>query len=492
MNQSLTAGLRRHRLPLLLALVQWLASFGLERLVFTVPPTAHLFDYLLCKLLLFAVMFAFWRFLCHARRGGWERSVLLHALPYLAVLIVWLLLYHPFVLTADELNIYQHAVQLDSFSYWFNYLTGYYWIMGLMVIPHPMGPVFLKLLLQALIVGYVVARQTRLSGKWGWLLYLPFCFPFVLEQGISAHRLPVYGMLYLFLMAKLVYDRREDRRPDRRTLAGLSLLIGVLVIWRTEGIYLAPLGAVLLCVAYRVKVNRAAWKKLPVYVLLLAVVALPQLKGYFVDSDLSLGLRTKPLCGYALCNMFRNGLTEDMIAEERADIEGYLDLQTIRDYNARNGDLNYSSALIMDGAKEADYAAQERFCDAVKRVILKHPLIYLKSQWNAWRYTSDQYGADFSGGLPGLFHGLYALSCKVWIPTALVALFCLIALVRRNWLVFWLTGCGLANWVIVTVFMPAAYAKYFYVDYLMGYFLLFAGLCCLLARWRRRHAVVSE
>ncbi len=464
----------------------WLASFGLERLVFTVSPFAHFLDYALCKLLLLPLLFGFFRLLVRGitEKESFERSLLLHALPILAALTIYLLVKHPFVLEDDERNIYCHAVELDSFAYWFNYPTGYYWIMGLMLIPHAMGPVLLKLILQALIGGYILARQKRLSGKLAWLLYGLFFLPFVLELGISAHRLPIYGMLYLLLIAKLIYDRIERRSLDRKTLLLLSLLIGLLTIWRTEGIYLAPAGLFLLVTAYRVKLTRAVWKQLLTYALVLLLVALPQLKGYF-DSDASLGVRTKPFCSYTLCNMFRNGLTEDMIAEERADIEGFLPLSAIDDYNSRYGDGNYARAQVMNAALDADYATQERFCSAVTRIILKHPDIYLTSQWNAWRYTSSQYKADFSGGL---WNGYAALSSRVSYPMVLVVCALLLALLLRKWLVFWIAGCGIAHWTIVTALMPAAFAKYYYVNYLMGYFLLLAGVIFMLSRWRNRNA----
>lgn len=481
--QSLKSALVRNRVACIAALVHWLLTFGLERLILESSASAHPFDYTLCKLLLLPLLFGFWHLLVRGvTRKGFERSVLLHALPYFAVLIAWLGLFHPFVLEADELNIFQRAVKLDSFAWWFNYPTGYYWIMGLMLLPHYMGPVFLKLLLQALVAGYCIARQKRLTGRNAWLLYLLFCLPFVLDLGISAHRLPTYGILYLFLIAKLLYDHLEHRTLNCRTLVLLSALIGLLAVWRTEGIYLVPLGPILIFVSYRVKPNKILWKQLLIYGLVLIAIAVPQFKCYLFDSDLSTSLRTKPLCGYALCNMFRNGLTEDMISDERADIEGYLRIETIHQYNEIYGDTNYSSALIMDGTENADYPTQERFCSAVKQVILKHPLIYAKSQWNAWRYTSNQYTADFSGGLDGIARGLTALTSKVCFPSMLVLLFCFLALIRRKWLLFWITGCGAANWVLVTALMPAAYAKYFYVNYLMGYFLLLVGLCFLLRR----------
>lgn len=470
--------------------LHWLATFFLERLVFQVPPTANLLNYILCKLLVLGALTAFWELirqglLSPERKQSPARQYLLYALPCLAVTLGWLFVRHPFVLEGDELNLFQRAVRLDSFAYWFNYPSGFYWISCLMVIPHPMGPVFIKVLLQSLVAGYCVARQSRITGKaTGLPIYLLFCLPFVLDQGISAHRLPIYGMAYLFLVAKLLYDRLEGKTLDRKTFLLLSALIGLLAIWRTEGIYLVPLGFILLFTAYRLKWGRHLWKNLGAYLLVLAVIALPQLQAY-VDSDAGVALRTKPLCGYVLCNMFRNGLTEDMVADQREDIESYLKFSAIEEYNKTYGDQNYAEAMIMNATEAADYGTQERFCNGVKSVVLHHPVIYLRSQWNAWRYVSAQYPMDFSRGVG---HTLYYMTYRMWLPCILVLLTCLAALWKRKWLLFWLSGGALANWAVVVALMPAAYPKYFYVDYLLGFFFALAGLCFLMGRNRNEKA----
>ena len=57
---------------------------------------------------------------------------------------------------------------------------------------------------------------------------------------------------------------------------------------------------------------------------------------------------------------------------------------------------------------------------------------------------------------------------------------------RKKHMTFLLSLCAVGNWALVTALMPAAYSKYFYVDYLLGYFLLFAGLAMLLSGKREK------
>lgn len=476
---------KERRFPLIAGTLHWLLTFGLERLILVVSPTEHLLDYCLCKAILWVALYGFWHliwkaFFAPSCKKSRERRIVLFALPMLAILAVWLFLYHPFTPPGDELNLFNRATQLDNFAFWFNYPSGYYWIMGIMLVPVPMGPIYIKLVLQALVCGYCLARQYERSGLVRSLpLYLLFLLPFVLVQGISAHRLPIYGMLYLFLAAKLMYDRLDGCRLDRKTLVLESAILAVLAIWRTEGIYFSVLGIILIVVAYRVPLKKASLKKLLCYVLIFAAVALPQLSAY-TNVPYPASLRTKPLCGYALVNMFRNGLTEEMIDREDWEaINTYLTFETIHEHNEKHGDYNYVAAFIMNATEpDVDYDAQEEFCAATKRVIVQNLSIYLKSQFNAWNYTSDQYAV--SPDIP-LMERIQNLSSRVLYPTILVLLFCIYALLRKRWLTFWLTGGALCNWAMVTVLMPAAYAKYFYVTYLLGYFLLFMGICQLIS-----------
>ena len=488
MGEIIVNKLRENRFAFIVSILHWLLTFYLERLVLVVAPTEHLFTYCACKAILLVLLFGFWRMIWRGlfspdRRTNREFPQLIVALAFLAVLAVWFYLRHPLTLPMDEQNLFDRATRLDDFAYWFNYPSGYYWIMGIMLIPHYLGPVWIKMGLQALLAGYCYARQRERSGTWRALPIVGlFLLPFVLTQGISAHRLPTYGVLYLFLVAKLVYDRLDNCRLDTATLVMETAMLAVLAIWRSEGIYFSVLGLILIAVAYRVPIRKASLKKAAVYALIFVMAVLPQLSAYF-NAAAPLSLRAKPLYGYVLCNMFRNGLTEEMIAEEREDIELYLPLSAVHSFNEMYGDGNYEAAYIMNNVlPDVEYADQERFCAAVKQVCIKNLPIYFKSQFNAWIYTNSQYpvGSDV-----GLVRSIVNLSSKVWIPTLLVFVLCIAALVKRWWLTFWLTGGAIGNWLLVVTLMPAAYAKYFYVDYLLGYFLLFMGLCQLLSNAKK-------
>lgn len=482
-------------LPLVLAALHWLATFFLEKHIFTATPAENPFNYVLCKLALLAVLVWFWRFLFSAISGSSKRArcTLFYALPYLAVLILCLFQFHSFTLTGDELNLFTKAQKLDNYAYWFNYFSGFYWIMSLMLVPSMMGPVYVKLLLQALVCGYCLARQCERSGKWKALpMYLLFLLPFVLELGISAHRLPIYGMLYLLTMAKLYYDWLAEEKLNDRSFALMALSFAILAIWRSEGIYLLPLGICLIFAAYRIPLERKKLlRSVGIYVLIFALVAVPQLKAYYFEGNPPLSLRTKPLCAYVLCNMFRNGLTEEMLEEDYDAIDAYLPMEAIRRSNEKNGDSNYEWAGILEQERsDASYAVQEEFVAACKRVFFRHPFIYLRAQLGAFRYLCGIYPVTPSVGAITMVKNL---TYQLWPAVLLLLAFGVMALIKKRYLPLGLCLAGLCNFGIVLLLMPATYLKYFYATYLIGYFLLLCGgINWLFGRKEHSGAKLSE
>ena len=489
------------------ALCYWLLSFWLEKKILEVPASANLFNYVCCKGLLFFGLYSLFRFLEEAARPAGKqkraRWTLIYALPYLAFLIFWLIKYHPFVLKSDELNIFLDAVKLESYAYWFNYFTGFYWISCLMAVPTAMGPVFVKVLIQALVCGYCCARE-RERGRWYTALpiYLLFCLPFVMDQGISAHRLPTYGMVYAAVFAKLVYDHEalsvlgkegssggsENARSAKaasgafgalplKDLLLLSAGFSILAIWRSEGIYFVPLGLILLLCAYKIQDKKAALRTALVYILVLCIAAVPQIKSYFFEENPSVALRTKPFMAYAVTIMMRNGLTEEMIGEEAAEMAPFVPVETIIKANEQYGESIYNGAFVLRHAEKADYPDQERFCDAVKHLILKYPLLYIKSQLIAYAHVDRN--TPYRDGMT-LWERVTAFSWHVNPAAVLSLIYTLVFLFRRRWLLFWLGLGSLGNLALVVALMPATFPKYFYLTYLYAYLVTAVLLCRLL------------
>lgn len=484
MIRFMTSIWKEKKPSLLLALIPWLGSFLLESRFFEAARSAHLFTYVACKGILLLGLFLFADFLLRALREpkSDSRSILSYAVVYFLILLGWMLWKLPLYLQGDELNIYNHAKNLDTMAYWFNYFTGYYWISCAMVLPFQMGPILIKLILHSLVIGYCTHRLSKVSSpKAALLLFLPYLQPFVLDMGASAHRLPLYGILYLYLGAKLFFDHKEKKALDTKTLVVLSVVLAILSYWRTEGLYLTVAGGLLILVAYRIPIKcqlPKLWKPALCYVLIIGIIGIPQFAAYMDRSKPSVMVRSEPLCGYALGNMLRNGLEEEEIPpREYAAIDTYIPFAALKEMNQTRGDQVYAHAMVMSLADpNADFEERAAFCDSVKSLILRHPLIYLRSQWNSFRYTTSQYSAFKGSGEYWRY-----VSYNQWLPLILCLFFLLYSLFRRRYMTLLLSLCAVGNWALVTALMPAAYAKYFYVDYLLGYFLLFVGLALLLS-----------
>ena len=356
-----------------------------------------------------------------------------------------------------------------------------------MVLPHFMGPTLIKILLQALLCGYCVSSLRRITGsRWSLLLYLLFLSPPMLTQGISAHRMPTYGVLFLFLVAKLVFDRLERKALPLSHAVGLCILASILTYWRSEGIYLLVFGIVWILLAYRIPRGRAMARLLVLFYGIQLLTAAPQLLA-MAQSDAPSELRLEPLYAYAVTNMLRCGLDRDAAAEDLAVIDQYIPLETLDTLNETRGDENYGGANALYYTRDgATYKLRLAFCAAARHLIFQQPLVYLLSQWGAWLYLESLSPLDFSGGLSGIVQGLSMFTWRITPPLLLLVACLLISLFQRCWFLFWLSGCGVGNWLLVALLMPAAFFKYFYATWLMGWFLTLAVLILLLARQRGR------
>jgi len=472
---------KTHAAGLAVGFVHWLATFYLETLFLEVARSANLFNYLLCKTLALAALLAFWDFVFTAitKKDSPQRKVALYAIPCLVILVIYLFCEHDFTLVSDELNIYNNAKQLKDYAQWFVCYTGYYWITGLMIWPTMMGPTILKILLQSIVCGYCIYRMHKLcKSPWAFLLYGLFFLPELLVNGITAHRMPTYGVLYLLFFVQLIFDYLEKAPLTPKKLALLSVTAAVLTRWRSEGIYMVIWGLILILLAYRVRGKKEIAKVLAVFYCLHALTFAPQYVGSLGQDSRYLNLRMQHLYTYSMVNMSRNGLDLRQHPEELELISAISPIEGIDHLNETLGETNYARAFLLTTSnpyvvKGYDKDELNAFCNAARSVIFKHPLIFLKTQLKGWMYTSDQLVIDLDhGGRAAVVSLFHALRRPVY-PFILMGIFWLISIFKKHPLGFFLTSGVLGNWAIVVLLMPAAYVKYFYVIYLTGYFLLF-------------------
>lgn len=488
-----TAGRRPVFIICLLAAAALSVTFWTDRMIFVFPArgdegyTTAITDYIICKIIAFAVIAAlFYAVFILVRGEGEARArltgIIKCAAVYIPVMAVILIIKLPEgFLSNDEYSICANAVHLVHDT-WFNYMTVYYYIVSFMLIPVTYGPIIMKVILELAAVGYSVYRTKCCYGRRaGYVMYVLFLLYPVIAYTTSAHRLPVYFLVYLMLFEKLLFDRLEKKDLTPFGIVMMLLTGAVLTQWRTEGIYLLVLVPVLMFMVYpRLRKRRAAAALILGYLLVQYFISIPQnlsaqdLAGAAND-------RMKPFYAYTITNMYRNGLDTAANESDLEIVDGYISVDAIEKINEHYGDINYEDVLILidesfGGVREdAGYGQYYDFTGAVKRIMINNPGVFLATRWGAFCYSALPYHITFSGydmrALAAFAVSVVkTVSYNLFIPVIFVLSCCIYCLIRRRWYTFFVTAGLCAHLAIVFVLAPASYFKYYFPVYIMAYF----------------------
>ena len=488
MDQSNSTARKDRRVCLVLALLWWALSFWYERFAFEPgSAAASRFTWICIKLLLLPTLWALLSLSFAAardfRRRGPASSTLLYALPvFLPVTLFWAVSRAWPLGPGDQFNILYAAFSYYSLGGFFFYLTVWLPMLAMNIFPLAAFAVVFKIFSISLGAGYCVYRLKRLTGSWAaLLLYVPFLVPPGLYLSYNIHRVPSYAVLYLVLSCKLLCDRLEERRLSRGVFALLCLTLAALTQWRSEGIYLLLLGPVLLWFAYRPKLTkRQTALALAVFYAAELLVWIPQAK----DSEMGADDRSLPLFESLITGMERKGLDKEKNAAELAEVDRYIDLEALHALNEELGDYCYVDNLILYYGMRPDPSAADKaaFREAMVRIVLRNPLVYLRNQLACWNHISQQQYHDRKlDELANIFQRLY-------LPTLWLIALWVWLLVKRRWSAWFMTSAHLCHMAITTALLPAAYFKYYYSEYLYAFLTAALALGLLLRRRRERAA----
>ena len=524
-----------------LALIHQTVSFYAGKRLFTAQPSDNISDYTICKILAFVatwfLYYMLWQLLADrnglfsgpGQKNNTVTRVFRSALPYLIIMIpVCFIKLRGGYLSNDETLIYENAISLTHYI-WFYYITTYYYIICLMIIPHMYAPIFIKLIIEYFVIGYTVLRASDyfdirsdkpFIGKplrigYGSLTMLLFILYPVIAYTTSAHRLPIYFLLYLFMIVILLFDRLEQAALTPVRLVSLILLGSVLTQWRTEGIYLLVLIPILIYISYseiilsvphytgdkeeRTRKNLPAFytekKTIPlknrknfvilmiVWIIVQYLVSIPQ--NGFVAREMGAAAddRMKPFYAYTITNMYRNGLDMNANSEDLAIVDRYISLESLDAINDYYGDINYEDVLILYqpgfiGVREdAGITEYYEFVAALKRIFRNNPKIFLRTRIGAFVYAALPYHITYTGtGIRELASFILSIvksiSYNLFIPLLIMLFICFYSAARGRWFTFFLSGGLLAHWFIVFILAPASYFKYYFPVYITAYLYL--------------------
>ena len=509
-----------------LAILHQVFTYLMDERVFVVPVSANPVDYVICKVCAFIAswffFYALWQLTIDKnRKDNTITRVIKAALPYLIIMIpVAVIKMRGGYLSNDETLIYENAVTLTHYT-WFYYITTYYYIICMMLIPHMYAPIFIKLLIEYLVIGYTVLRsgdyfrarsnepflKKPFKIGYGCLIMLLFILYPVIAYTTSAHRLPIYFFLYLLMVVMLLFDRLEHASLTLPRLITLFFLGAVLTQWRTEGIYLVILVPVLMFITYdtltirekhiKIRRKKPAVVLTVIFLIMQYVISVPQNGLVAREMGAAADERMKPFYAYTITNMFRNGLDRERNAGDLAIVDRYIALDSIDAINDYYGDINYEDVLILyqpgyvgvrDEATITDYY---EFTAALKRLFKNNPQVFLRTRIGAFFYAALPYHITFTGYSPKALAGfivsiIKTVSYNLFIPLFIIVFICIHSLIRRRWFSLFITGGLLAHWFIVFVLAPASYFKYYFPVYIIAYLYLF--LIIIAGVYNRKHS----
>ena len=474
-----------------IALLWTIVSFIYDRSVFSVSPLSMAHNYIPCRILMFLTVFFTSCFLIKAvsDRTSFEWQVLKYAFIYFIPLILVLFYKIPEgFLSNDEALIFAEASNLADYT-WFYYITTWYYIISMMLIPSWVVPIVIKVIIQCLCCGFCVARLSRyLDGaKKAYLIYIPFFLPPILAYTTSAHRIPVYIFLYIFFLYTIFMDKLENIPFSLKRILPLLLIMAILTQWRTEGIYMSVFGLILIIICYPsiYRPREYAAKNILILIFLSLciqyLVAIPQygiIPSRLGDKATN---RMLPFYAYTVTNLYRNGLdlNDRINANSWEKVDRYLDVETIAAINDYLGDINYEDSLILyyegyDGrrpdATDEDYLA---FVEGVRELMKNNPSVLFKTKWGSFDYAATVYDPVVGQGIISLLVSLIkTIAYNLYIPMILLTVMLIWSLLKIKERAFFtmLSLSLFAHFSIVFVLAPASYFKYYFPIYFTTYF----------------------
>ena len=457
--------------PFFLALLHTCFSFYTDNFVFA-GKQGHIVLCVCLKLAQLLLLTIFWYFLLDKNNV----QIVVYSMPYFIILLVLHILHNGMTLSGDEQFIYNCVTNWNVFPGHFMYFTGLVYALSLMILPSIAGIYIIKIFLQALLCGYCIVRfKLYYRTKCCVLLYFLFLFPPVLQNGIRIHRMQYYALLYLFLVIKLVFDYKSSQTCSR--MGGLLMMAAFssLAIWRKEGIYLLFFAPLILCAVYHVSKVKDIIKTFSVFLLVFVVLYSPQL----FNSTQSFTSEDTPTYNGWLVNMCREGLDQKKYIKQMNEIDQYISVDKINRINKELGEANYEDnyiAILEEyNGIQADYSQQDvdNYKKAVRYLVIHEPIIFLKTRIGLWNYTSHNASHSIRIMKSGFLFFIYGMTSNLDIPLISIILLFIYSIISKKFAYTFISAGLIIHTGITLMLSPAAYFKYYYQMYLVGYFFIF-------------------
>lgn len=485
-----------------------------EHIAFSSPsPANHLLPYALKALfavILYNLCCFFFDFVGKLKSGdAFYRRWAIFTSIYLAIMLLIFIVIYPGNWVWDEYHILEPAKHYGTFS-WENYFTNIWYTMCLYLIPTAVAIVAAQVTFVSFVVGYVMAGAHKLLRKKAlvWIIFLFFLLPPVILNNFYPLRTTMCAFIELLLISRLLFTYLgvQKVRNKFREFVGLTVLITLISLWRTEAVYYLLLLPV---VAFRLKlVSKKSLQQARTYIYA-GLAAIILATGAFITSTTHDVRYEVTALVNPLSNMVNHPLKGTRINDRLNQINQVLSIQVLQQYPSYYDIPAYWNGAVQPGFETHMAAFKKQFV----YLVLHNPVLFLEARMVTFLSTN---GFGVSSGLPvpppdmptmahdieqfqhdnlastpineglrsNVIRGLTLTAPRqpfglwghiIWdsIP-AMVALFALgvIKLLRREY--FWaiLAGFVLLRAPLLFLTAPANYFMYYLPIYIVGYFMV--------------------
>jgi len=512
-----TAGGKDRKLNIIalaLAVVHFIVSFFTDRFIFdyawfdfsSTKQLLRSVETVGVKVVFFVLLVCLWQGAFWAAKHA-DRFCLKVAGGYMFFMLVLLLLTWPGIWRMDEFGLLSSSVQLFP-HFWQNYITSVFYVLALMLLPFPAGVVIVQCACISLCVARLVTLAGESKNKSWWILLLPFFMFPVLDSNLYPIRMSLYAFLEVLLIAELFFaTKRENISRKPGYWIYVTVLAGVVTVWRTEAIYYIVAYPVLLLFVGK---GRKYVKQIVLYLIVAVILFVPQKVGEKMTSGQQYELTSVVLPLVPLVEA----------ASEHADVQDLKLLDVIDrvvnvEVTLQGAAQGKSGINLFWGEPQFQRAYTEEefaeFKSAYYQLIAKYPGVFLKERLDTFVDSSDLLENTTElftkDGVPnyrtfqeyplskpvndkirtGVIKSLELrdardYNVKLWmtdfvysaIPAVTVLIIIgVILLAKRRWTSLFLVLTVLAKVPLVFVTAPSRLFMYYYSVYLFGYCLLF-------------------
>jgi hypothetical protein len=227
---------------LIVSVICFFITTFFDSLVFIDSQYYRYSKYIILKSIVLIIIVCFWKFIyflidkIKKRDKKWIEISKIFII-YFSIMLIMLLLVWPGIWIWDEYSILESAKGL-TLVYWHCYLTSIYYILCLMIFPFPIGIIIIQLLLISVVVTYIIFKISN-KTKLGYYMLIPFLLPPVIAHNLYPMRLSLYSYILIFTIFFLIFKYKEKVKNilEIKNMILLSLLISILAVWRSEGIF---------------------------------------------------------------------------------------------------------------------------------------------------------------------------------------------------------------------------------------------------------------